>query len=238
MITVSLSHLLSRGVRLDTQEAVAIVRTVSSRRGEAALEGIELSSDGDVGSGGGHGPPTVEALARLLDALLPPQGVPAPLRYAVARGLGTVAAPPFASAEEFSSALARFAAGDDREIVKRLIARGARPPAKPIAVSEPAADVELVRARVPEPSRHRRIRAWHVLAALALSAAGGFAGARAMLPAPLPLPPRPAQTTAGPDTPVSTLGTFAPDGELDVSPVAEAPAVTSSCPCPPAATRF
>jgi isopentenyl diphosphate isomerase/L-lactate dehydrogenase-like FMN-dependent dehydrogenase len=37
MITVALSHLLSRGIRLDTAEAVAIARALSNAKGEPVI---------------------------------------------------------------------------------------------------------------------------------------------------------------------------------------------------------
>jgi hypothetical protein len=49
--------------------------------------------------------------------------VPGGLRYAVGRALLEVEAPPFDSADEFSSALSRFEAGDRREQVARLYER-------------------------------------------------------------------------------------------------------------------
>lgn len=236
MITVALSHLLSRGVRLDTAEAVAIARALSNATGEPAIDNIELSSDGDARCAGGRGEPSVTALAGVLDTLLPPRGVPAPLRYAVARGLETVVAPPFASVEEFSAALARFDCGDPREILKHLLTRVARQPARPI-VADPAGDVVLVRAMMPESSQRWQIRAWQVAAALALSGLAGFAVARAVLPGPPALPPRaiPAAVTGAP---VSTLGTFPRDSDAPVGADAVRPAPTPPCRCPPDAARF
>ncbi len=206
MITVALSHLLSRGIRLDTAEAVAIARALSNAKGEPVIDDIELSSDGDARCAGARGKPSVTALAGVLDTLLPPRGVPAPLRYAVARGLETVVAPPFASVEEFSAALARFEGGDPREIVRRLLARAVGPAVQPIA-PDPAGDVVLVRALMPEPPPGWQIRAWQVAGALVLSGLAGFAGARAVLPKPLAHPPVPVPAAAS-DAPVSTLGTI------------------------------
>jgi len=82
--------------------------------------------------------PSVAGIADLLRALLPPgtPNVPAPLRYAIARGLGAVEAPPFGSLHEFSNALARFEKGASRDVLRGVLQRGvrpSRPTAAPIA---------------------------------------------------------------------------------------------------------
>ena len=53
--------------------------------------------------------------------------MPAPLRYAVARGLEAVEAPPFASLGEFSKALERFEKESSRDVLRGVLQRGARP---------------------------------------------------------------------------------------------------------------
>jgi Tol biopolymer transport system component len=88
------------------------------------------------------GIPSVRSVAELLQTLLPAgtPNVPAPLRYAIARGLGAVEAPPFGSLGEFSTALARFEKGASREVLRGILQRGAspsRPIATPIAVAPP-----------------------------------------------------------------------------------------------------
>jgi hypothetical protein len=58
--------------------------------------------------------------------------VPAPLRYAIARGLEAVEAPPFASPDEFSRTLERFEKGASRDVLRGVLERSARP-SRPVA---------------------------------------------------------------------------------------------------------
>jgi len=102
--------------------------------------------------------PSVFEAALLLQSMLPAGAgqVPGALRYAIARGLLEVVAPPFESIGDFSRALQRFERGDRRAAVRGLLNRmpAARPPvrepvpqpvpqpvalAEPVAVAEPAA---------------------------------------------------------------------------------------------------
>src|SRR5512141_437557 len=108
MITVALSHLLDRGVRLTIGEALAVVQLAILAPGRAAIDNVEISSDGSVACMNRSGESSGPAVATLLHAILPAEGVPAPLRYAVARGMGAVTAPPFESIAEFAHALRRF----------------------------------------------------------------------------------------------------------------------------------
>jgi hypothetical protein len=218
MFTISLSHLLNRGIRPGAYEAIAIVQLVATGPGEPSIETVEIVGDGRARCTGGHGQPTIPALASLLQALLPAHGVPAPLRYTVARGLGAVVAPPFASPEEFSRALARFEEGDRHERVRDYLARGARPAGARRA--EPAADVVLLRAPAPVPRARAAIRGWLVAAALALSGIAGFATTRAIMPAAPRRPPDP--TAARPaDAPVATLGILPRDTRTTAAAVTE-----------------
>ena len=135
MLTVALSHVLGRGVRVQTHEAVAIARELlADPCGIPTVENIQLGSDGSVSCTTTDGTPSVASIADLLLTLLPrgTPDVPAPLRYAIARGLGAVEAPTFASLGEFSNTLARFQKGESRDAVRGLLERGARGP-RPIA---------------------------------------------------------------------------------------------------------
>src|SRR6185312_8053679 len=114
MLVVTLSHLLGRGVRLETHEAVALARALLAQPcGVPTMENIQLDSDGSASCICADGSPSVARVAELLLTLLPggSPNVPAPLRYAIARGLEAVEAPPFASLGEFSNALKRFEQG-------------------------------------------------------------------------------------------------------------------------------
>ena len=141
MLTIALSHLLGSGVRLETHEAVALARELLAHPcGIPAPENIQLGSDGSASCISTDGMPSVASVADLLLTLLPAgtPNVPAPLRYAIARGLQAVEAPPFASLGEFSSALERFEKGASRDVLRGFLQRGARPSrpiAAPIAVA-------------------------------------------------------------------------------------------------------
>jgi hypothetical protein len=140
MLTIALSHLLGRGVRLETHEAVALARELLAHPcGIPTPENIQLGSDGSASCISTDGVPSVVSVADLLLALLPAgaPNVPAPLRYAIARGLEAVEAPPFASLGEFSRTLERFEKGASRDVLRGVVQRGARPSrsiAAPIAV--------------------------------------------------------------------------------------------------------
>ena len=143
MLTIALSHLLGRGVRLETHEAVALARELLAHPcGIPTPENIQLGSDGSASCLRTDGMPSVASVADLLLTLLPAgtPNVPAPLRYAIARGLEAVEAPPFASLGEFSSALERFEKGASRDVLRGFLQRSARPSrpiAAPIAVAPP-----------------------------------------------------------------------------------------------------
>ncbi len=130
MLTVALSHLLARGVRLETHEAVALARAVLAHPcSSPTVDSIQLVSDGSVACTSTVGMPSVASVAQVLLALLPAgtPNVPAPLRYAIARALEAVEAPPFASLGAFSSALERFEKGASRDVLRGVLLRGARP---------------------------------------------------------------------------------------------------------------
>jgi len=135
MLTIALSHLRGRGVRLETHEAVALARELLAHPcGIPTPENIQLGSDGSASCISTDGTPSVMSVADLLHRLLPDgtPDVPASLRYAIARGLEVVEAPPFGSPEEFSNALARFEKGASRDVLRGVLQRGARP-SRPIA---------------------------------------------------------------------------------------------------------
>ena len=151
MLTVALSLLRSRGVQLDAHEAVALARELlACPCGTPSLENVRLGSDGSASCSGSSGMPSVRSVADLLLTLLPPgtPNVPTPLRYAIARGVQAVEAPPFASISEFSNTLARFEKGASRAVLSGLLERAARPlhpttrptAVAPLAATSPAAD--------------------------------------------------------------------------------------------------
>ena len=164
MLTIALSHLLGRGVRLETHEAVALARALLAQpSGIPTPENIHLGSDGSASCIATEGMPSVASVADLLFVLLPAgtPNVPAPLRYAIARGREAVEAPPFGSLGEFSSALERFEKGARRDVLRGILQRAARPPrpiAAPIAVPPTPMIVPpvIVPAAGPSPLAPRR----------------------------------------------------------------------------------
>ena len=179
MLTIALSHLLGRGVRLETHEAVALAREfLAYPCGIPVPENIQLGSDGSVSCVSTAGMPSVASVAQLLLTLLPAgtPNVPAPLRYAIARGVEAVEAPPFASVGEFSRALERFERGERRDALKGVLQRGALA-SRSVAAPRAVAPVGVLRAAAPSP-----------------------APARAAI-----VPPRPTLVVGGPAAPSSTL---------------------------------
>jgi hypothetical protein len=153
MLTIALSHLLGRGVRLETHEAVALAQELLAQPcGIPILENIQLGSDGSAFCISTDGAPSVASVADLLLTLLPEgtPNVPAPLRYALARGLEMVEAPPFGSLGEFSRTLKRFENGESRDVLRGVLQRGARP-SRPIAAPTPVTPRATVQLPVAPP---------------------------------------------------------------------------------------
>ncbi len=173
-IRLSLSDLSAAGIRLQPIDAVTIVREVSLQVARGEIPGvpsahvIRLSSDGSVGIEGpvaAGGRPVARA-AQLLESLLP--GFDAPrelrptgaLRLVLARALGTLDLPPYASLESFADALRRFAAPDARDVIVRLISSAGPVPAiRPPQPDEPVVpDTTSIEAPIESlvPARHDR----------------------------------------------------------------------------------
>jgi len=166
MITIPLRQLLDRGVALEPAEAVAIVQTLASLPGEPSLDNVEVDSDGGARCRSTRGAPTVHSLGTLLDHLLPAAGIPAALRYTVARGTGCVEAPPFASVAEFARALSRFETSDRAQVIRGLLSRARPRPSVPLSAAPQA--VPATR------SERAGLRAFTVVAALLISALAGY----------------------------------------------------------------
>ena len=72
MLTIALSHLLGRGLRLETHEAVALARELLAHPcGIPTPENIQLGSDGSASCISTDGMPSVSSVADLLMTLLP-----------------------------------------------------------------------------------------------------------------------------------------------------------------------
>ena len=135
LLTVSAAGLRTAGVTLSSAEAVACVLLT----GEAVQWSADapdpsrviLRGDGRINVSGasasrGNG---VESYARLLHRLLPEAGdgeqTPGALRLTVARGLGALDAPPFASLDDFRTGIERFLTQPPEEHVVAVVVRWA-----------------------------------------------------------------------------------------------------------------
>ena len=131
---VSLAELAGAGVVLHSAEAAAILIDVCRQLERGAIRGIpsthviRLTPDGTIVA---EGPittdhPPIAKAAQLLNDLLPAfdappaYHVPGGLRLVAARAVGTLDLPPFASLEEFCTALSRFAANDLASTVRTV----------------------------------------------------------------------------------------------------------------------
>ncbi|MEO6237344.1 MAG: hypothetical protein ABIQ52_10130 [Vicinamibacterales bacterium] len=140
MLTIALAHLLARGVQLTTHEAVALAQELLGRAsGIPSPQNIFLAADGSGSCVDEGGAPSVKDIAGLLHELLPAgtAGVPAPLRYAIARGLQAVEAPPYETLADLSHALQRFEGGERREVLRGLLQRVTRAPRSLVVPAKP-----------------------------------------------------------------------------------------------------
>jgi hypothetical protein len=146
---LSLGDLRLVGVTLSTTEALAVAQSLFESSADGACPpfgplsagNILLSADGSVISNACAATPTVLEAAILLEELLPeghPQ-VPGALRYTLGRALHEVAAPPFDSLADFSSALRRFEHGERAAIVRAVYGRATAPAAVTESVWESVA---------------------------------------------------------------------------------------------------
>jgi Tol biopolymer transport system component len=144
MTTIITADLLAAGVRFRSEEAVAIAQQLihgveppggtppmTAPLGPPSPDNVHLYADGSVTCVGCYVKPAVFEIAILLQTLLPAGAfqVPGGLRYAIARGVLDVDAPPYDSIEEFSRGLERFERGDRRAVVRALLSRVAGQPA-------------------------------------------------------------------------------------------------------------
>lgn len=131
--TVSLADIQRAGVAFTADEAVAIVQrlilehdneTPEPPFGPPSLTNVRLTDAGGVECRACEATPAVTEVAILLQAMLATTPhVPGGLRYAIARALHEVDAPPFDSVEEFSTTLSRYDANDREPIIRRLVER-------------------------------------------------------------------------------------------------------------------
>jgi hypothetical protein len=130
--SIEIAELLALHLDMTWAEALALVQAVGAGRSGDVLA-CRLFDNGLAG------PPahdvripkdvTVSALADLLHRLLPPPSdaaeprVPPALRYTVLRALGQIAAPGFASVDEWREKLVRFERAGRTELLKALFLR-------------------------------------------------------------------------------------------------------------------
>ncbi|HET9832182.1 MAG TPA: hypothetical protein VFP91_10745 [Vicinamibacterales bacterium] len=132
----SLRAIVDGGVPVTFQEAVAIVQQLISLQDDGAaltppfgppsLDNIYLSELGSIECRSSCATPAVSEAARLLDALLAQctgTRVPGSLRYAIARALLEVDAPPFDSIDALAATLARYEHEPRSIVLLRLAAR-------------------------------------------------------------------------------------------------------------------
>lgn len=137
----TLDELLNRCGPLSAHEAVAIAQQLlAARSGDTEEPAVTtgdvlLQADGIVCCRAGH--PSIDALGRLLDVMLPSGNgvrVPGALRFTIARACNSADAPPFASKEALSVTLERFEQGPRAEVVRQLLLRGGHLAVVPFAV--------------------------------------------------------------------------------------------------------
>ena len=145
--TASLDELLNAGAHLSPHEAVAVIQQLLASNGEEAGEttpaarDVILDTDGRVHCRSGL--PSVAAIGRLLDAMLPCGNgvrVPGALRLTIARACNLVDAPPFASRSALSTALERFESGARGDVVRELLVRTGFVSAVPASPDGPRPD--------------------------------------------------------------------------------------------------
>jgi len=160
--TVSLADLRDLGISIQPHEAIAIAQLLINEPpgtvtgevehaspGPLSIHRVHLARDGSVVCGGWDATPAVSEMAILLQTVLPlgGPGMPGGLRYAIARALLDVEAPPFDSLEEFSQALARFERGDRREAIRQLFERALSARRMPRGAASAAELAQLDRRR-------------------------------------------------------------------------------------------
>jgi Tol biopolymer transport system component len=134
-VPVSLADLAAAGVRLRPFEAVTIVRELALQVARDQAPGVPSAHvirlapsgavfiEGPVAAGGR----SVGRAAQLLDTLLPgfdapPEfRAPGALRLVIARALGSVDLPPYATLDAFADALARFGAADAAPVIRQIV---------------------------------------------------------------------------------------------------------------------
>ena len=231
--SVSLGDLKRSGVVFTTDEVVTIAQRLvhdpstavpEPPFGPLAADRVSIASDGSVTCRGCAATPSVAELAILLqDLLSAAPHVPGGLRYAIARALHEVDAPPFDSLDEFVAAITRYAPSPRGDEIQQLLLRRDRrrlsPSRSELRRQLREADRRLYESQfsvasaspVRVPARGWAIGAM-IGAALAMMAAAGMVGDETpLLPA----------VTAPPAT--VSASTIAPNADGTVHPVLVTP---------------
>jgi hypothetical protein len=204
--TVSLAELLSDGFILSPDEVVAITERLIHQAPDAPQppfgpltpERIQVSTDGAVLSHCAATPTVAELAILMQDLLAKTPHVPGGLRYAIARALHEVDAPPFDSLEEFAATLARHAPRRRDDTLRRLITNRDRrrplPSPSDLRLQLRDADRRLYEsqplANLPPPAAAaRRWIAGALLAGAVMAVAAAALVGDPPSPPPLPAPP-------------------------------------------------
>jgi hypothetical protein len=133
MIAISIAELRRAGVTIAAHEAVAIaqhlIHDIRARipeppYGSPSPDNVSIGADGTVICRGCTVTLTASEIAIFLQAVLS-NGAPVPggLRYAIARAMHEVDAPPFDSVDDFSVVLAHYERGARLDVVRALAAK-------------------------------------------------------------------------------------------------------------------
>jgi hypothetical protein len=133
-MSISLAELRARGIELAAHEAIAVAQKLIAAEviyaphvpfGAPSESNLYLAPDGTVIYRGGEATPSVFEIGVLLQTLLPAGGsrTAGALRYAIARALLDVDAPPFDSVDELGRTLGRFERGEASEVLASVAAR-------------------------------------------------------------------------------------------------------------------
>jgi hypothetical protein len=132
--------------------------TVAPAYGPPSLDTVFLETDGRVTCAGCDVTPAVSEVGRLLQHLLPPEGVriAGSLRYTIARAMLEVDAAPFDSLSDFSDALARHERGPRVDRVRRVLDRARAALARQSGDTLPAVDRRRLTSEIFELRRQLR----------------------------------------------------------------------------------
>ena len=213
---VSIADLRRAGIVLTADEVVAIAdKLIQSNPdlapqppfGPLAWERIRIFSDGSVTCLGCAATPSVAELAILVQELLTETPrVPGGLRYAIARALHEVDAPPFDALDDFATTLARYAPRQTDDLLRRLVAkrdrRQPRRSASDLRMQLREADRRVYESQrrlgaqpppIANPRPHGRLLGALAVGAVATIAAAGMVGDPVPEMPVQPLPPTIAQ---------------------------------------------